>query len=290
MAILKRGADNLIRYVSPTRRDTGAVLDSASGAVVTLRMYIEEFEMVTIAGETRTRSEVASGLLSFDIPHFDQQWIEVGDVINWFDQYGNWFQRTLSSVTVGTGRGTPATNFDQITWTSGGATTSITPAGTKIFLVQKLPDNGKLTVKELDQAAVGFGLKAEVETDIPGLDQTISIISRHAATPVMPSEDGEVAPNQDNFLVLALAGMSGGSNITPGNRVRVKLGSDQVMSQYGDSADGDGNWGWETTLSDTLSPTKAGYTLRLVATCVASGGTPVDVESIIVPTVEPTTV
>jgi len=101
-----------------------------------------------------------------------------------------------------------------------------------------------------------------------------------------------MAENQDIYPILDVGTFSGSASISPGRRIRVKMGSDIPMTIYGvDAADrvaGNQDWGWEGTVPDVVTLNailESGDHLRLQVTLSGVAGFQ-DVSSVIVPVVE----
>jgi hypothetical protein len=291
MSVIVREVDNLVRYIGPYKKTANTPIDIAteSGAVVTLRLYLEDYEMRVISGSTRLREDIEIGATSMTIPHFNIPFIQTGDHLEWESETGDFIRRTFTTYTAGTSKATPATNFDTISWTDG-AMIERCPKGTKIRLAAKAADNDKFAVSFKSRMLPGFyGLSAEVETGTQGVLATQAINAVSPVTYVEASEDGDPAENQEVFPILDAGVPISGVVVQLDARIRVKVGSDIPMAGYGTAVAGNQDWGWEGTIPDIIgggSTLGRGETIRLTVTLSGVAGF-ADVHSILVPLVEP---
>lgn len=293
MLKVKREADNLIRWPGPYSKSANLPIDVANyaGAVVTLKVYAENYEMRVADAWVRTREDVAAGATSITCPNFTRPFLQTGDHIYWVSPSGFENRRTSTTYSAGTSITTAATNFDTLSWSDGASGEAI-PKGTKIHLLQKAPSNDKFPVIFKDRIiplTESQGLTFEIETEVPGsvLDSTPSSI--FAAQEIIATEDGEVAENQDVFAIVDV-GSGVAATVDIGRKIRARIGPGIAMAEYpvGVHTAGDDDWGWEATLPDILGSSAelvAGDIVRLHVTLSGVAGLQ-DVQSVLATVVE----
>ncbi len=290
--VLKREADNLIRYVGPYAKSANLPLDvdNYAGAVVTLQLFAEDYEMRVAEAWVRTREDVEAGVSEVTCPNFSRPFFESGDDIYWVSPTGFENRRTATTYTPGTAVTTPATNFDTLSWTDGVLTEDM-PKGTRIYLLRKGTnnDNFPVTFKAKPfKLYTDLGLTLEIETELPGTPIVSSPSSLFPAQSIITTEDGKVAEDQEVFNILDI-GTGAAQSVDVGRRIRVKIGGDIAMAEYGAThVAGADDWGWEATVPDLLGSSaeiKAGDVVRLVVTLSGVAGL-ADVQSVLAHVVE----
>lgn len=271
---IKRETDTLVRWVGPYKKSANTVIDIATeaSAVVTLRVYLEDVEMRMIAATTRTREDMASAATTITIPHFELAWLETGDTLEWRTDNGQLISKAIT-YSAGTDIEVEATNFDTLTWT-GGADGDCAK-GTVMTLVKKAAANKIIPVsfkaRALDQVT---GHKVSIETDSPIVEVTANVLAPPVQS-IESSEEGEAAENQEQFYILQCDTLTGSATLSPGARIRVKIGDDIAMAGYGTAVVGNEDWGWEGTIPDLITQSAVinnGDQLRLIVTLSGLAG------------------
>lgn len=266
---IKRETDTLVRWVGPYKKSAQTVIDETEepSAVVTLRVYLEDVEMRMIAATTRFRADVDSGATSATIPYFETQWMEVGDTIEWRTDNGESVSKVVVTYTPGTSIETDITNFDTFTW--GGGVAGDCAKGTVITLTKKAI--GKQIIPATFKARFltrTAGHKVAIESDTAAVEVTGDVLDPPVKM-IEASEDGEIAENQQQFYILQCDTLTGGATISHGARIRIKLGDDINMDEYGTAVVGTEDWGWEGIIPDLITQGAMidnGDQLRLIVT------------------------
>lgn len=249
-------ADHIVRYVGPTNSLTGVVLDSASGASGLVRVFNEHKEAKIGVFETRLRTAAAAAATTITIPHLEPQPIKASDVLL-IEDGKRWNSVVVSSVTPGTDETTPGTNFDTVVLASGLANAAA--AGARVCLITKSLGSSILPITEGSEG-IETGDVLEVETDTAG---TLYSATAGRVDSVRATEDGELAKNQPSARALVFSSGTSIQASSHGRRVRVKLGGDLTMAQYGTALAGRDDWGWAATIPDTHPGIKLGQLLRV---------------------------
>ena len=278
---IKRETDTLVRWVGPYKKSAGTVLDAAAVTAglgtVTLSVYLEDVEMRVVAATTRFAEDVAQGATSAKIPVWaltgapPTPWLGKNDVVEWRTDDGEIVRKTLLSFNVGSSIYDPAFNYGSFSW--GGTATGPAAAGTVVTLIKKgtpyIYETFPVAFKNraLETAA---GHTAEIETDNPAVQMTADLIDDEFPPVVYieSHEQGEIAKNQERFYILRL-GPLGSETVSPGARIRIKIGDTITMTEYGTPVAGNDDWGWEATIPDLLTQSAVigkGDTLRLIVT------------------------
>lgn len=274
---ITREVDNLVRWKGPYKKSANTVLDqtalTAGGGTVTLRVYLEDVEMRMVGVTTRLREEIASGATTATIPHFDFEWLQVGDTIEWRSDNGERQSRAITVYSSGSSIETEATNFATITWSGG--VDGICAEGTVLTLIKKAAANKNIPVRwKTRMLTESTGHTVVIETDNPAVTVTAGVVDPVVRI-VEASEDGLIAENQDQFYILQCGTLTGSATISDGARIRVKLGDDISMAEYGTPAVGEEDWGFEGTVPDLITQgavLEHGDQLRLIVTLDGMAG------------------
>lgn len=265
---IKRETDTLVRWVGPYKKSAQTVIDATvePSAVVTLRVYLEDVEMRMIAATTRTREKILSGATTATVPHFELAWLETGDTLEWLTGNGQLISKAIT-YSAGTDIEVEATNFDTLTWAGG--VDGDCDEGTVLTLVKKAAANKIIPVAyKSRRLSLITGRKVAIETDSPTVEVTADVLDPPVQI-IRASEDGVHAENQDVFDILQCDTLTGSATLSPGARIRIKLGDDIDMDEYGTAVVGTQDWGWEGIIPDLLTQSAViedGDTLRLIVT------------------------